>query len=345
MKRTIDFRYVVVRNGADFGELFPTDAPTIRCDNSADIKTSLSGTFLNNPSVDWLTDAIRPEMILDGVTYPLGIYLPSTVTHIQDGVTDQVDVEAFDRCWIVQDTRIESSLYFSAGTNYLSAITQLLTVCGITIVSAVASAAAMAEAREDWEIGTSYLEIINQLLSEINYKPVWFDQTGAAILEPVSVPTASNIFRTFDSNNVQSLLRPGISRETDVYSAPNVFICVCSNADKSGPMVATSENTNPQSPLSIMRRGRRIASVTTVDNIASQAELQAYADTLRNKSMISGETISVTTALLPEFGVADVIGLFYGDLACICIDKAWQMTLSVGGGMQHTLERVVINLD
>lgn len=345
MKRTVDFRFVVVRNGADYSELSPTDAPTIRCDNSADIKTSFSGTFLNNSAVDWLTDVIRPEMILDGITYPLGIYLPSTVTHSQDEVSDQIDIEAFDRCWIIQDTRLESSLYFAAGTSYISAIVQLLTACGITLVSAVANAATLAEAREDWEIGTSYLEIINQLLSEINYKPLWFDQQGAAILEPVSVPTASNIFRTLDSSNVHSLLLPGISRETDVYSAPNVFICICSNADKSGPMVATSENTNPQSPLSIMRRGRRIASVTTVDNIASQAELQTYADTLRNKSMFSGETISVTTALLPDFGVADVIGLVYGDLSCICIDKAWQMTLSVGGRMQHTLERVVINLD
>ena len=45
MTRTLDFRYVIVRNGADFGELHPLSAPTIRCDDEAEIKTSLSDFF------------------------------------------------------------------------------------------------------------------------------------------------------------------------------------------------------------------------------------------------------------------------------------------------------------
>lgn len=344
MTRTLEFRYVIVRNGADFGQLYPLSAPTIRCDSSAEIKTSLSGTFLNNEEINWLSDQIRAEMIIDDVTYPLGVYLPATVTYVSDGITDQVDIEAYDRCWIVQDNKTEGLLYFQAGTNYITAINQLLVHCGIALVSTVPSTAALSEAREDWSVGTSYLEIINQLLSEINYKQLWFDKSGTAVLEPVSVPSADNIKHTLDNSNVKSLMLPQISRETDVYSAPNVFICVCSNADKNAPMVAVSENTNPQSPLSIARRGRRIATVVQVNNIADQSELQTYADTLRNNSMISGETIEIMTGLLPNYGVADVVGLMYDGLSDVCIDKAWSMTLDVGGEMSHTLERVVINI-
>ena len=189
------------------------------------------------------------------------------------------------------------------------------------------------------------LTIVNDLLAEINYNPLWFSAQGIGILEPASVPTAANIKHTLDSDNICSLLLPEISRETDVYQAPNVFRCIVSNADKTGPMVATSENDNPQSPLSIPRRGRRIVSVQRMDNIASQEELQAYADRLRNESLITGETINVKTALLPGFGVADVVALHYGEISALCIERGWSMQLQVGGTMSHRLERVVIALE
>jgi hypothetical protein len=60
--------------------------------------------------------------------------------------------------------------------------------------------------------------------------------------------------------------------------------------------------------------------------------------------MITGETIRISTALLPGFGVADVVALHYGELAAICIERAWTMELRVGGTMTHELEKVVYNL-
>jgi len=138
---------------------------------------------------------------------------------------------------------------------------------------------------------------------------------------------------------------PEIIRETDIYETPNVIICVCSNADKAAAMKATAENTNPMSPLSIMRRGRRIVQVVQVDNIASQAELQEYANRLLYDSMRTGETIQVETMLQQGFGADDVTALRYDDVMGICVEKAWTMQLTPGGKMQHTLEKVVINLE
>lgn len=348
MMRTISFRYVIVRNGADYSEIYPSagSTPTIRMNDGGQIKTSLSGSFADpGESVDWLTDRIRPEMIIDGVTYPLGVFLSASVRYQENDTSKIVNVEAYDQCWILRDTRTESLLYYAAGTKYLTVIQTLLAAAGIGLISVVDTSAELAEDREDWDIGASYLDIINQLLSEINYNPIWFNQDGIAILEPASVPTAANIDHTLDDTNVQSLLYPQISREMDIYTAPNVFVVVCSNADKNSAMTATSENTNPQSPLSTIRRGRRIVSVVSVDNIADSDELQDYADRLRNESMLTGDTIQVTTGLLPGFGVADVIGLRYDDLFTVCIEHNWTMSLQVGGSMSHTLEKVVVNLE
>lgn len=347
MTRELDFRYVVMRDGADYTTLRPdgSGSQQIRMDDASNIKTSFSGTFMDpGDSVNWLTDEIRPEIIIDGVAHSLGIYLPATVQEAEDETSRSVHVEAYDRSWRVRDTYTESQMTIPAGTGYILAIEQLLTACGIGLISATQNSAVLTEDRADWALGTSYLDIVNQLLGEINYNPLWFDAQGVGILEPASDPTAANIEHTLDDTNVKSLMLPGISKETDVYSAANVIICICSNADKSGPMVATSENTNPQSPLSIQRRKRRIARVVQVSNIASMQELQAYADRLRNETMITGETIQVKTLLLPGFGVDDVTAIRYGDLFAVCIERSFSMDLRIGGLMSHTLEKVVINL-
>lgn len=360
--RTIDFAYHVLRNNTFFGFLHaPMDRGNVlRMDDSGEIKMSLSGIFSprvtdvdgNQVEADFLSDEIRPMLVIDGTEHPLGVFSAAKAVPTETNGVQRLQIEAFDRCWKVRDHYAEEQVYFAAGTNYITAIESLLVEAGIAVILATPTEAVLAEAREDWEIGTSYLTIVNQLLGEINYNQLWFTPEGSAVLEPASVPTAENIEHTMSDLPEELLdgavkidrMLPSITRETDVYSAPNVFLCVCSNPDKSGAMVAKAENTNPQSPLSIPRRGRRIMKVERVNNIASQTELQTYADRLRNESMIGGETIRVTTALQPGYGVADVVAIKYGELSAICIERAYSMELAVGGKMSHELERVVYNL-
>jgi len=347
MTRTIDFRFHVVRDGGDFCLLQPApgSSPTIRMDDSGDIKTSLTGSFLiPEAEVDWMTDEIRPEMIIDGTVHRLGMFLPATVTENDDEPCKTIQIEAYDRGWLARDTTAESMPFFASGTNYLDAVGSQLTGAGIVRISFTPTEATLTEDREDWFVGTSALQIANDLLDEINYDHVWFDGDGTCVLKPASTPTAENIMHVLDESNVESLLLPGMSRSTDFYSTPNVFICICSNADKAAPLVSIAENTNPQSPLSIARRGRRIVEVVQVDNIASQEELDLYSQRLVTESMLTGETINVQTALLPGFGVGDVTALQYGDIFSICRERAWTMQLNVGGTMTHSLERVVMNL-
>ena len=348
MRRRIDFRYVIIRDGADYGVIRPLDGspPSVRMDDSGEIKTSFSGDFLlQEKEVNWLRDEIRPELIIDGEVHNLGVYLPAAVRELENATTRFMHIEAYDRCWRVKDNYTESLTHIEAGTNYILAIEQLLTACGISLIAATQTPATLAETREDWSAGTSYLTIVNQLLGEINYKPLWFDQDGAAILEPVKLPQAGNIDHFLDDTSIESLMFPQLDMETDIYSAPNVFICICSNADKGGPMMAIGENTNPQSPLSIARRGRRITQVVNVNNIASQQELQAYANRLVTNSMFRGEIIEVETCLLPGFGVGDIVAFRYGDVMTLCEERSWSMSLSVGGRMHHRLERIVLNVD
>ena len=342
MTRTIDFRYVVTRGGADLCEIHPAQGgePTIRMEKDAEIKMSLSGTFVPDGRVDWLTDRIRPELILDGVSHSLGLFLPATVQQIEQNGVRTEQIEAFDQCWLVRDTREESPVVIASGTGYIAASQQLLLASGVALALATPNSASVTEIRT-WDIGTDNLSIVNELLTEINYKPLWFNADGLAVLEPNAAPTADNIQHTLDGSDVRSLLLPQISREADIYQAPNVFVVSVGNPDKGTNMTATAVNDYVNSPLSVQRRGRRIVKFIKLNNIASQAELQKYADLQVRESMYVGETIEITTGLFPGYGVGDVVALSMGDVFAICVEQSWDMRLQVGGDMRHTLERVV----
>ena len=347
MVRALDFEYHLMRNGGDLGLVYPVEGspPTVRMDDAGGIKTSFSGSFYPpEADVDWLTDEIRPEMIIDGVHHALGLFAPATVSRSDSDGVKTVRVEAYDRCWKVRDYLTPGWRYFGPNTKYLEAVGSLLAEAGISLISAGDSTATLVNSRE-WEIGTSYLDIVNELLAEINYKSLWFDGTGTARLEPWKTITADNIDHVLDDTNVQSMVLPALQQTTDIYSTPNVFVVVCSNAEKSAAMVAKAENANPRSPLSIGRRGRRIVQVTNVDNIASQAALETYAERLMTDSLIGGETVQVQTGLLPGFGVGDITALRYGNELSLCRETSWSMELTVGGAMTHTLKRQVIQLD
>lgn len=339
--RNLDVRFDVLRNGVKITTLQPKDAPTIQFDKTAEIKTSMSGTFAQNETFDALYDEIKPYVIIDGVEHPCGIYAPATVELISAEDGKGISIEAYDRCWTVQCFCSESVLHFSAGRNYVDLIRSLLASAGIALVISTPSSATLRYDREDWDIGTSYLTIINELLSEINYQELWFNADGYAVIQPKNLLDAGNIVRTYDANNVESMMLDNTYTSMDLYDAPNVFICVCANPDGTFPLVARAENTSPISPLSIGRRGKRIARLYKVENIASLSALEDYAQLLCQQNMLLGESISITTALIPECGMDDVVALVHPDASGLCYETAWEMTMQTGGTMTHTLEKVI----
>lgn len=344
MIRHFDVRIDVLRNGAMLTQLLADDEPRIRAKSKSAIKTTFSGTFLENEKVDWLKDELQPILILDGVEYPLGIFSPATVTKTQVEEKRRVSVEAYDRCWRVESTRTDSLVHLPSGTNYITAIKSLLMDCGIALVRDTPTSETLRMDREDWGVGESMLTIVNQLLEEINYKQLWFDSSGIAVLEPRKDVSAQNIVRTYDANNSRSMMTDDMETKLDIYNAPNVFICVCSNPDTGTPMSARAENNNPASPLSIVRRGRKIATVKKMKNTASQAALAESARQMCNDSMLMGVTATISTLAMPDCGVDDVVAIVHPNLEGVCRETEWQLSLKPGVSMTHKLERTAVSI-
>lgn len=346
MIRDVSYHVNVLRNGAEFARLHwrSGDNPNIMVNQAAEIKGSFSGRFYVPDTVDLLSDELQPVMRLNGVETPLGVFQTATPSRATDRYNTVVQIEAYDRCWRLQNQRTENILHIAAGTSYITKIRQMLTEAGIGLVIAAPSTATLQTDREDWEIGTTYLAIINQLLAEINYSDVWFDGSGIAHLEPYEQPSADRIDHAYSYNDVVHAqpIGPDHNDETDIFNAPNVFVRICSNPDLDADMVATAVNESPTSSTSTFKRKMRIVDVQRVDNIASQDELQAAADRARNESMLAARTITFQTLNEPGHGVGDIISIDDPELAGIYEETGWSLTMATGQMMQHTAKRTVI---
>lgn len=340
MTRRIDYRVEVLRRGAPLCVLQAASPPSVTAALNAEIHMSMSGTFRHDPRVDYFQDALRLIMTINGEDRAVGeFYVGTAPTSYTEAGVRFDSVEAYDGCFLLTLARTETILHYDAGTSYQSIIDGLLIEAGILHRIFMPTAAVTQTAREDWDVGTPYLQIINQLLTEINYAPVRFDARGYAILEPLAEPRAANIRYRYGGPGETLLARPA-SATVDLFGQPNVFIVTCSNPDLPAPMTATAVNDNPLSALSTIRTGRRIAQRYSVDNIASQEDLQLYADSIRDASILRGQTVQITTEADPGHSTGEVVAIQHDALGGIYRETAWSLT--PGDQMEHTIERLIL---
>lgn len=341
--RSISYRVDVLRGEVPYTQLYFSSPPTISSDYTANIHLTLRGEFHRNEDVDYINDNLRPVMILDGAEYPLGVYKIATKRERINAAGVRLDtIEAYDRALILEWAKTETREFFPAGSAYTDIISRLLTRAGIARAIVQNSGAVLQSDREDWDIGTPFLTIINTLLAEINYTPLWFDLTGTARVKAYTAPDATVIAHTYGAAEGVHLLRPEVQSEIDLFSQPNVFIAILENPEYPEPWVKTAVNDTPSSKLSTISRGIRIPQVFIVDNIASEQDLQDYVNKLRNESIQMSEFVSIETAAMPNHNVGDVIAISHPQLSGIFREVSWTLALKSGNYMQHKLQRVVI---
>lgn len=337
-RREVRYRYAVMRDGVRYCEIEAVEAPTITAQADAAIKTSLRGVFSVPGDVDWLTDSLRPYMQVEGTEYPLGEYVMTSVVNQYRGGRVYASLEGYDQGVRVQNGTLDSRIILREGRKYREVIAEQLIACGIDQVMADPTDDLLPEDRADWEIGESRLTLINALLSEINYRSLWFDTNGIARLTKYRQPSAELASKAYTADEL-SVIFDESSSSLDAYGAYNDWIAIVSNPDKP-LMMARAANENPTSALSVQRLGRRTAPIIRLDNIASQEALQEYVNNVRFKGLASAETVSWSTANFPH-EVGEIVILQHPQLHGVYEEVGWTMTLQAGAEMQHTGKRVV----
>jgi len=325
------------------GKITITNA-SLEFDSEAEVMRTLKG---NAKQCDLLRasdiDArIIPWMCLeymnDVVRWPLGRFMINPTITYQDSA-GVIAFEGYDRGKVAYDNLAESRTFITANTPYTSAAAQ---ICGTMYsnMSVTASTKSTAVDKE-WEIGTSKLSIINELLEAISYNPLHFDEYGAGIISAYTEPTLRPVERIYSADN-NSVILDGIEVETDAFDIPNKFIRYTEDTD-AAYLISTYTITDASNPYSTTARGRVITSCESVKDIATQGDLDTLTAKAAFDAMAKTETITFKTLNMPGHGYKNCILLdvpLY-DIHGKYIEASWSMDLQPGGEMEHVVKKVV----
>ena len=142
-----------------------------------------------------------------------------------------------------------------------------------------------------WDVGTSYLEIANDIMDMAGYGSVDVDDYGNAVMAPYIDPSDKAPADAF-SDTAPDVSDRSFRREFDRFDVPNVVVVTSTSSDDE-TVRAVAENSDPDNPYSTVARRMRVVRCEDVADIASQAEAQAKADALLKTSMTQVESITI----------------------------------------------------
>lgn len=308
--------------------------------NSTDAEVKYAATISarDSPSMDWHKNRFKIWLIDNEVKSSLGVFSPQSISKVTEGSPTLFNVTGYDLSILAKNDCITGRLSLAIGTLYLDQIQSLLISCGITKIIADISTATLQSARDDWDIGTPKLKIVNQLLSEISFRSLEIDKTGTARLKRYESPSVSNIDHTYKEGQA-SIIESGTTTDSNLFEIPNIWIATVSNPDIA-PLTAQYINDNPLSPTSTIYTGQNKVKILTFDNIATQADLQNAVNKQAFEDMQGVETTQFKTAVVADHGVNDTVLIQLPQYSGILVETAWEIDLDAMS-MTHTGKKAV----
>src|SRR6266487_3262143 len=174
---------------------------------------------------------------------PLGTFRYTAV----DVPSPKIELNGFDRSWVIQGAKLENALTIAAGTNYVEAITNvLMTAYGSNLptnfpdTDEVTPGLVFDADSDPWAIA-------KDLASNIGMD-LYFDPLGICTMTPAPDPATSTPDWTFDEGSVTNIGLPGIALSWDVTDAINAVIVIGENSDNSQVYRAVAYDLDPNSP-------------------------------------------------------------------------------------------------
>lgn len=320
---------------------------TMTHDSSSSIKRSAAFTIREKiaKDVDFLSDRIRPYIgivLPDGkkARWSKGIFLLSTPDRIEQGGELIRRIEAYDKSLILMQDRFTRRYYLRAGSNVVEAVKTIVTDCGIRKLRVDDSALSLREAKE-FEIGTSKLEAVNQLLEYINYNSMYFDENGYCCISRYISPQRRKYEFAYETDE-HSVILPGASDRIDIYDIPNKFVRYVESGEEDY-LIATYTNDKASNKLSTMSRGMTVTDVQSISGIADQETLNAYVERIADEKSRAYSTMQINTLLMPHHENLDCLLIRHDgfDVYDKYIEIGWEMEFNHKASMTHRLQKAV----
>ena len=240
----------------------------------------------------------------------------------------------YSKLQILNDDKIEERLCLTAGSNVVTEVLRLIN----SIETVIPPHAGALAGNREWEIGTSKIEIINDLLATINYTSLRVDSEGNYEATPYLLPTDREIDFYYVDNET-SVMFDGLIDSIDLFDVPNVFVRYTNNID-SANFRSVYENDNIDSPTSTVSRGRRIVSCEQVEAINQETLNQITLRDASNASQVYSK-IAFDTCIMPIHEYMNTLYLKFGNVEGKFQETSWSFECKAGARMRHECRRVV----
>ena len=306
-----------------------------RCFDNTWCFSSVNGKWVSTTNeFNMFGDRLRPVIIINGEEHSLGDYIVIAAPLEDDGKEYVYDIEAYDETMIIKQSKLTERKFFTAGTQYLSVIGALIIDCGLSRIKGDNTTAAITIDHE-YAIGTSYLQIINELLDEINYSHVYSGMDGYLFL----TKNQTKIVGDYTYTDENSTLTDTIKTNTDIYSLPNVLVGYMSSPDTDTVIRYVKTNNDPNSVISTTRRGYNVVETYQFDDCPDPETLQEAINYKYIEATQATETVTVQTMPDGNHPYGSYVNLGQNGANGLFREVGW--SIDFGGSMTHTLERKV----
>lgn len=253
----------------------------------------------NGQAVDWLTARIRPVVTIDGYgDTALGVFLVSEAPESWGDTGRVWAIKFLDKCTILDQDPVDAAYALDAGSVVTDEIVTLIESTGETNHAITPSTATLANPLV-WPAGTTKLQIVNDLLSVINYFSLFTNGEGQFRGEPYVKPASRpTVWDFLDGANCIYL--PTFTKDVDLFAIPNKVLAITQGDGTTAALTSTATNTDPTSPYSTVSRGRTITRTITGVEAADQATLDAFAERRLIELTTPTASVEIQHAFVPD---------------------------------------------
>lgn len=310
-----------------------TSVPTLTHDTSRTISRQIMGLFLGVQDTMFfnsVSSRLEVSMLLAGVSYPLGRYIPNGQILFKSTGGDQSSVTFYDEGFIVDQEFSDGFGSLISGEPLQTTLTRCLSDLPIEFTIEPSPFGGTVS----WNAGTRRGYAVNQMAIDGDWLNPWFDHNS--IMRFIRSFDPATAIPTFDLDSGNKVFRDRVINSNDLITAPNQFVVISNGASamgiNGGPVYGVY-NVPDSAPHSALNRGFVIPK-TEDRQLDFSAQAQAVATSLGQQQIIF-ESVELYTAPDPRHDSYDVLR-WQGEN---WLETAWSLPLIEGAQMQHTARK------
>jgi len=288
--------------------------------------------------LDWGRDRVRPYMTVTSASgtfrADLGVFILSTPSTVAGEDIQTWEVQGYDLLEVLDHPHGRSH-HVATGTEYLAAVSGLVSAAGLTFTATAAGDAPALPTDRLWPIDsdTTTLNIVNDLLGSAGYGAIYADASGTLRARPYQSPADRAVEWTYDAQDARTTVGPMRELRAEYTDAPNKWVGIIDDPEwgavSEGDGIYTVTNQS-DGVTSIDARGRTITRVERL-GAANQASLVSQVNRMADSDKrVALEMPNLSVGPNPLHGHFDVVQVTDTELGFDrkCVVRSWALSLA-----------------